>query len=100
VKTKLSQSILSKIVGLGCDACIVWPWKGQKWIRKVKLHLHAWVWRHPGYRSFLLANYCAMYASASKTRHLEKFKINISTCRIQTKFCRRKRLNTKIILHI
>jgi hypothetical protein len=37
-----------------------------KWIRKVKLHLHAWVWRHPGHRSFLLANYCAMYASASK----------------------------------
>jgi hypothetical protein len=22
---------------------------------------HAWVWRHPGHRSFLLANYCAMY---------------------------------------
>jgi hypothetical protein len=39
-------------------------------------------------------------ASASKTRHLEKFKINISTCRIQTKFCTRKRLNTKSILHI
>jgi hypothetical protein len=37
-----------------------------KWIRKVKLHLHAWVWSHPGHRSFLLANYCAMYASASK----------------------------------
>ena len=36
----------------------------------------------------------------SKTRHLEKFKINISTCRIQTKFCTRKRLNTKSILHI
>jgi hypothetical protein len=82
-----------------CDVCIVWPCKGQKWIRKVKLHLHAWVWRHPGHRSFLLANYCAMYASASKTRHLEKFKINISTRRIQTKFCTRKRLNTKSILH-
>jgi hypothetical protein len=48
-----------------CDVCIVWPYKGQKWIRKIKLHLHAWVWRHPGHRSFLLANYCAMYASAS-----------------------------------
>jgi hypothetical protein len=49
-----------------CDVCIVWPCKGQKWIRKVKLHLHAWVWRHPGHRSFLLANYCAMYVSVSK----------------------------------
>jgi hypothetical protein len=48
------------------DVCIVWPCKGQKWIRKVKLHLHAWVWCHPGHRSFLLANYCTMYASASK----------------------------------
>jgi hypothetical protein len=46
-----------------------------------------------------LANYYTMYASASKTRHLEKFKINISTRRIQTKFCTRKRLNTKSILH-
>ena len=51
-------------------------------------------------QELLLANYCAMYAIASKTRHLEKFKINISTCRIQTKFCTRKRLNTKSILHI
>ena len=37
---------------------------------------------------------------ASKTRYLEKFKINISTRRIQTKFCTRKRLNTESILHI
>jgi hypothetical protein len=37
---------------------------------------------------------------ASKTRHFEKFKINISTLRTQTKFCTRKRLNTKSILHI
>jgi hypothetical protein len=80
-----------------CDVCIVWPYKCQKWIQKVKLHLHAWVWRPPGHRSFLLANYCAMYASASKTRHFEKFKINISTRRIQTKFCTRKRLNTRSI---
>jgi hypothetical protein len=50
----------------GHGFCVVWPCKGQKWIRKVKLHLHAWVWRHPGHRSFLLANFCAMYASASK----------------------------------
>jgi hypothetical protein len=78
-----------------CDVCIVWPCKCQKWIQKIKLHLHAWVWRHPGHMSFLLANYCAMYASASKTRPLEIFKINISTRRIQTKFCTRKRLNTK-----
>jgi hypothetical protein len=28
-----------------------------------------------------------MYALASKTRHFEKFKINISSRRIQTKFC-------------
>jgi hypothetical protein len=34
VKTRLSQSILSKIIGLGCDACIVWPWKGQKWFAR------------------------------------------------------------------
>jgi hypothetical protein len=47
-------------------------------LQKVILHLHAWVWRHPGHRSFLLANYCAMYASASKTRQIEIFKINIS----------------------
>jgi hypothetical protein len=80
-----------------CDVCIVWPCKCQKWIRKVKLNLHAWVWRHPGHRSFLLANYCTMYSSASKTRHLEKFKINISTRGIQTKFCTRKRLNTRSI---
>jgi hypothetical protein len=39
-------------------------------------------------------------ASESKTRHLEKFKINISTRRTQMKFCTRKRLNTKSILHI
>jgi hypothetical protein len=26
-----------------CNICIVWPCKGQKWIRKVKLHLHAWL---------------------------------------------------------
>jgi hypothetical protein len=38
-----------------------------------------------------------MYARASKTRHLEEFKINISTRRIQTKFCTRKRLNTRNI---
>jgi hypothetical protein len=69
-------------------------------VRKVKLHLHACVWRHTVHRSFLLANYYAMCASASKTRHLEKFKINISTRRTQTKFCTRKRLNTKSILHI
>jgi hypothetical protein len=37
---------------------------------------------------------------ASKTRYLEKFKINISTLRIQMKFCTRKRLNTESILHI
>jgi hypothetical protein len=65
-----------------------------------QIALTVWVWRHPGHRSFLLANYCAMYASVSKTRHLEKFKINICTCRIQTKFCTQKRLNTKSILHI
>jgi hypothetical protein len=46
--------------------------------------------------------YCAMHAraSSSKTRYLEKFKINISTCRIQTKLSTRKRLNTKSILLI
>jgi hypothetical protein len=38
-------------------------------------------------QELLIGNYCAMYASASKTRHLEKFKTNISTRRIQTKFC-------------
>jgi hypothetical protein len=64
--------------------CIIWPYKSQKWIRKVKLHLHAWVWRHPGHRSFLLANYCTMFVHASKTRHLQKLKINISTLCIQT----------------
>jgi hypothetical protein len=55
------------------------------------------VLRHPGHRSLSLANYCAKCARASKTRHLEKFKINISTRRIQTKFCTRKRLNTRSI---
>jgi hypothetical protein len=50
-----------------------------------------------GPRSFLLANYCAMYVRASKTRHFEKFKINISTRRMQTTFCTRKRLNTRSI---
>jgi hypothetical protein len=30
-----------------------------------------------------------------QTRHLEKFKINIFTRRIQTKFCTRKRLNSE-----
>ena len=35
-----------------------------------------------------------------KPDHLEKFKINISTRRIKTKFCTRKRLNTESILHI
>ena len=39
-------------------------------------------------------------ARASKTRYLEKFKINISTRRIHTKLSTRKRLNTKSILHI
>jgi hypothetical protein len=52
-----------------CDVCIVWPCKGQKWIRKVKLHLYAWVWRHPGHRSFLLANYCASTRVRVKTRY-------------------------------
>jgi hypothetical protein len=37
---------------------------------------------------------------ASKTRYLEKFKINISTRRIHTKLSTRKRLNTKSILLI
>jgi hypothetical protein len=78
---------------------VVWPCKGQKWFARSNF-TYTWVWRHPGHRSFLLANYCAMYASASKTWHLEKFKINIYTCRIQTKFCTQKRLNTKSILHI
>jgi hypothetical protein len=31
-----------------------------------QMHLHAWVWRHPGHRSFLLANYCAMYATVTR----------------------------------
>jgi hypothetical protein len=34
-----------------------------------------------------------MHARASKTRYFEKFKINISTRRIQTKLSRQKRLN-------
>ena len=41
-----------------------------------------------------------VFYHASKTRYLEKFKINISTRRIQAKFCTRKRLNTESILHI
>jgi hypothetical protein len=41
--------------------------------------------------------YCVIHARASKTRYLEKFKLNISTCRIQTKLSKRKRLNTKSI---
>ena len=45
----------------------------------------------------LLRNVRYCDASESKTRHLEKFKINISTRRTQMKFCTRKRLNTKSI---
>jgi hypothetical protein len=48
----------------------------------------------------LLRNVRNCDATESKTRHLEKFKINISTHRTQTKFCTRKCLNTKSILHI
>ena len=50
------------------------------------------------------ASYWPIFAQCTqvrvKTRHFEKFKINISTRSIQTKFCTRKRLNTKSILHI
>jgi hypothetical protein len=42
----------------------------------------------------------SLTSRASKTRYLEKFKINISTRRIHTKLSTRKRLNTKNILHI
>ena len=50
--------------------------------------------------SFLLAKYYVIQARESKTRYLEKFKINISSRRIHTKLSTRKRLNTKSILHI
>jgi hypothetical protein len=36
-----------------------------------------------------LVKYYVIHARASKTRYLEKFKINISTCRIQTKLSTR-----------
>jgi hypothetical protein len=39
----------------------------------------------PAKGSSLLAKYFAIHVRASKTRHLEKFKINISTRRIHTK---------------
>ena len=48
----------------------------------------------------LLRNVRYCDASESKTRHFEKFKINISTRRTQMKFCTLKRLNTKSILHL
>jgi hypothetical protein len=46
-------------------------------------------------KSSLLAKYYAIHARASKTRYLEKFKINISTRCIQTKPSTRKRLEYK-----
>ena len=54
----------------------------------------------PAKGSSLLAKYYVIQARESKTRYLEKFKINISTRRIHTKLSTRKRLNTKSILHI
>jgi hypothetical protein len=55
----------------------------------------------PARGSSLLANkYYVIQARESKTRYLEKFKINIFTRRIHTKLSTRKRLNTKSILHI
>jgi hypothetical protein len=48
----------------------------------------------------LLRNVCDCDASESKTLHLEKFKINISTRHTQTKLCTLKRLKTKSILPI
>jgi hypothetical protein len=47
-----------------------------------------------------LARYSEWHAHSSKTLYFEKFKINISTRRIQTKLSTRKRLNTKSILLI
>ena len=52
----------------------------------------------PAKGSFLLAKYYVIQARESKTRYLEKFKINISSRRIHTKLSTRKRLNTKSIL--
>ena len=54
----------------------------------------------PAKGSFLLAKYYVIQARESKTRYLEKFKINISSRRIYTKLSTRNRLNTKSILHI
>ena len=82
------------------DPGYVWPCKGQKWIRKVKLHLQAWVWRHPGHRSFLLTNYCAMYASASKNPTFWKIQNKYFYWRNHTTLSTRKRLNTKSVLLI
>jgi hypothetical protein len=57
-----------------------------------------WFTRAWGYGSSLLANFSVWQARASKNPIFEKFKINISTGHIQTKFSTRKRLNTRSIL--
>jgi hypothetical protein len=83
-----------------CDACIVWPWKGQKWFARsyCTYTREFYVIPATGASYWPIIAQCTQFAN--KTQYLEKFKINISTRRIQTKFCTRKRLNTESILHI
>ena len=67
--------------------------KGQStpvaWFRTIKVPL----WWVPLYWPILV---CSTHVQV-KTRCFKKFKINISTCRIQTKLSTQKRLNTRSI---
>jgi hypothetical protein len=81
-----------------CDVCILWLGKGRKSNLKVKLPLQRDLHVHGATE----APYWPILACDTrvrvKTRYFEKLKINISTCRIQTKFSTWKRLNTRSIL--
>jgi hypothetical protein len=81
-----------------CDVCILWLGKGRKSNLKVKLPLQRDLHVHGATE----APYWPILAWDTrvrvKTQYFEKFKINISTGRIQTKFSTRKRLNTRSIL--
>jgi hypothetical protein len=54
-----------------CDVCIIWLWKCQKSILKVKVHLHSWFLTSPGYGIPLLAKYSAWHARVSKIRYFD-----------------------------
>jgi hypothetical protein len=76
---------------------ILGVWKNRKSILQVKVLPVAWFAHASGKK---MTKHTRAERVRVKTRYFEKFKINISTRRIQTKLPTRKRFNTRSILLI